>query len=189
MDFTFIIILAIGLSFDSFAISVCTGLAVPHITFWRASRVALVLAFFQGVMPLLGYFFGRQIQPLIAEWDHWIAFALLSILGIKMISESFKTPGKANTSRDPLAWITLIWMAVATSIDALAVGFSFAFLEISVLTATLTIGSVTYLAGMLGMLAGKTTGPRLGKRMEIIGGLILIGIGVKILVTHLSQGA
>ncbi len=188
MDFTFIIILAIGLSFDTFAVSVSTGLAVPHINFWRASRVALVLGFFQGVMPLIGYFFGSQIQPLIANWDHWVAFGLLTLLGVKMIGESFSAPDKTDTSRNPLAWIVLIWMAIATSIDALAVGFSFAFLEVSLLTATLTIGFVTYLAGMLGMLAGKSTGPRLGKRMEIIGGLILICIGIKILSTHIGQG-
>jgi len=186
MDFFFILLLAVGLCFDSFAVSVSTGLAVPHITFWRATRVALVLGFFQGLMPLIGFFFGRQVEPLIGTWDHWIAFGLLSVLGLKMIKESFSPPDKSKDDRDPLAWPVLILMAVATSIDALAVGFSFALLEVGIVTATITIGFVTYLAGMLGMLAGKTTGPGLGKRMEIVGGIILIAIGVKILIQHIG---
>lgn len=189
MDFTFILLLAVGLCFDSFAVSVSTGLAVPHLTFRSASRVALVLGFFQGAMPLIGYFFGRQVEPLIGGWDHWIAFGLLTLLGLKMIRESFLEPDHTDDSRNPLAWRVLIWMAIATSIDALAVGFSFAFLQVSLLTAVLTIGFVTYLAAMLGMLAGKSTGPRLGKRMEIVGGLILIGIGMKILVEHLREAS
>ncbi|MDD2963896.1 MAG: manganese efflux pump MntP family protein [Bacteroidales bacterium] len=186
MDFWFVLLLAVGLCFDSFAVSVSTGLAVPHITFLRATRVALILAVFQGVMPLIGYFFGRQIEPLIGSWDHWIAFTLLSVLGLKMIRESFGAPEEAKAKSDPLSWHVLLWMAIATSIDALAVGFSFTFLEVSVLTAVITIAFVTYLAGMLGMLAGKTTGPRLGKRMEIVGGIILIGIGIKILIQHIQ---
>jgi len=136
----------------------------------------------------VGYFFGRQVEPFIGGWDHWIAFGLLTLLGLKMIRESFSSPDPSESNRNPLAWRVLFWMAIATSIDALAVGFSFAFLQVSVLTAVLTIGFVTYLAAMLGMLAGKTTGPRLGRRMEIVGGLILIGIGVKILLEHLSGG-
>lgn len=185
MDFGFILLLAVGLCFDSFAVSVSTGLAVPHITFWRATRVALVLALFQGLMPFIGFMFGRQVEPLIGEWDHWIAFLLLAVLGFDMIRDSFAVPETTDSKRDPLSWPVLLWMALATSIDALAVGFSFAFFQVSMLTAVITIGFITYLAGMLGMLAGKITGPRLGKRMEIIGGLILIGMGVKVLLQHM----
>ena len=148
--------------------------------------MASVFGFSQAIMPVIGWLGGLSIKSFIEPFDHWIAFGLLSIIGVKMTIESF---GKSEEKQfNPLNPKVMIIMAIATSIDALAVGFSFAFLEISVLTATLTIGFVTYLAGMLGMLAGKSTGPRLGKRMEIIGGLILIGIGIKILTTHIGQG-
>ena len=177
------ILIAIGLSFDTFAVSVSTGLLINHIKFWQATRVAFILMIFQSLMPFAGWFTGRQIQHILSNYDHWIAFTLLAILGIKMIYESLKREEGKRTF-NPLKLTVLIWMAIATSIDALIVGVSFAMININIYLAMLIIGFITFLASMLGMLFGKKVGGRFGKRMEIVGGLILIGIGTKILIEH-----
>ncbi len=144
------------------------------------------MALFQALMPLLGWLAGKGITIYVKNFDHWIAFLLLSGLGIKMIYESFS---KAEINKiNPLDLKVRIGMAIATSIDALIIGFSFAFLEYKIIASTLIIGFVTFLVSMLGLLFGKKIGTRLGKRMEIVGGLILIGIGVKILVEHTLFG-
>lgn len=182
MQLLTILIIAIGLSFDTFAVSVSSGGILPRITFREGIRIAIVLAFFQALMPLIGWGAGKGIVSYAKDFDHWIAFILLSALGAKMIYESF---GKSKGSQlNPLDLKVRIGMAIATSIDALIVGFSFAFLEYKIIQSTLIIGFVTFLVSMLGLLFGKKVGERLGKRMEIIGGIILIGIGVKILIEH-----
>jgi putative Mn2+ efflux pump MntP len=183
MDFLFLLILAIGLSFDTFAVSISCGLVVRKITFWNASRIALSLALFQGLLPLIGWFFGNELRPLLADYDHWIAFGLLTILGIKMIMESLSAD-KEERKFDPLKFWVMIYLSLATSIDALVVGFGFAMLQVHIFWAIAIIGGVTFLVAMLGMLIGKQTGNKFGKRMEIVGGLILILIGIKILVSH-----
>jgi manganese efflux pump family protein len=181
-----ILLIAIGLSFDTFAVSVSSGVILPRITFREGVRIAIVLAFFQAMMPIIGWGLGKGVVSYAKELDHWIAFVLLSGLGLKMIFESF---GKETSEKiNPLQLKVRISMAIATSIDALVVGFSFAFLEFRILTSTFIIGSVTFIVSMLGLLFGKNVGARLGKRMEIVGGLILIGIGIKILLEHLSVG-
>ncbi len=184
MDFITIFLIAIGLSFDTFAVSVTTGLTISHIRFWQGIRIAIILAFFQALMPFIGWLIGKQVENLISNYDHWIAFGLLSILGIKMIYESF-SKDEENKKFNPLIIWVVIGMAVATSIDALVVGVSFAFIEINIYWSLLIIGFVTFLVSMIGMLLGKKVGSKLGKRMEIIGGIILIGIGLKILLSHL----
>jgi putative Mn2+ efflux pump MntP len=183
MDLLFLLFLAIGLSFDTFAVSISCGLVVRKITFWNAARIAFSLAIFQGLLPLIGWFFGKELRPLVANYDHWIAFGLLAILGIKMIMESLSAD-KEERKLDPLKFWVMIYLSFATSIDALVVGFGFAMLQVSILWAIFLIGAVTFLVAMLGMLIGKQTGSKFGKRMEIVGGFILILIGVKILVTH-----
>jgi len=176
MDIITILLIAIGLSFDTFAVSVSTGLIIKHIKFWQAIKVAFVLAFLQAVMPLFGWFAGNQISSLIGNFDHWIAFILLVILGIKMIIESFK-PDEQKNNFNPLKFTVLIGMGIATSIDALVVGISFAFLQTNIWLAIAIIGGVTFLVAMLGS--------RFGKRIEILGGIILIIIGLKILLSHI----
>jgi len=183
MDFFTLLLIAIGLSFDTFAASVSTGLAVNHIKFWQGVKVAIILAFFQSLMPLIGWFAGKQIASLISDYDHWIAFGLLGALGLKMIYESFVQEEKQDEA-DPLRFTILIGIAIATSIDALVVGVSFAFMEMNIYWSVFVIGAVTFLVSMIGMLFGKQAGGWFGKKMEIVGGLILIGIGIKILIEH-----
>ncbi len=178
-----LLLIAIGLSFDTFAVSVSTGLTVSQIKFWQGVRIALVLAIFQSLMPFLGWLGGIQIARYISNIDHWIAFGLLAILGIKMIVESFKNAEEKKFN--PLIFSVLVVMAIATSIDALVVGVSFALISTNIYLAISIIGSVTFLVAMIGMLLGKNVNGKFGKKAEIIGGLILIGIGLKILLSHL----
>lgn len=183
MHYLTIFIIAVGLSFDTFAVSVSSGIILPRITFREGLRIAIVMAFFQALMPLLGWTVGQSIESWAKDFDHWIAFILLAGLGIKMIYESFSK--EKDNRLNPLELKVRISMAIATSIDALLVGFSFAFLEYKILYSTIIIGSVTFLVSMLGLLFGKKVGSRLGKRMEIVGGIILIVIGLKILLEHM----
>jgi putative Mn2+ efflux pump MntP len=178
-----IILIGIGLSFDTFAVSVSTGLLKNSIRFWQGVKIAFILAFFQSFMPLIGWLGGTQIANYISHFDHWIAFVLLSIIGVKMIIESFKHEEDKKTN--PLLFRVAVLMGLATSIDALVVGVSLAFLDIMIIQSIIIIGIITFLAAMIGMLIGKNANGKLGKKVEIIGGLILIGIGLKILIEHI----
>jgi len=182
MDILTLILLAIGLCFDTFAVSVSSGIIRKEIIFWQAVRIAIILALFQAFMPFLGWLGGVTIKTWIEPFDHWVALGILTILGIKMIVESQKNSDEKDI--DPLNIKVIIGMALATSIDAFAVGISFAIIEVNMLLAVFVIGSVTFIASMLGILFGKKTGSHFGQKMEIIGGLILITIGVKIVMEH-----
>lgn len=184
MEFLTVILLAIGLSFDSFAVSVCSGLNLPHIRFMQATKIAVFLALFQAIMPLFGWLIGNSVKSLIEPVDHWIAFGLLSLIGGKMIIESF-IDSETREIKNPLDIKVILTLSVATSIDALAVGFSFATLLSKILIAVIIIGLVTFIASMLGILLGKKTGPAINRFAEIVGGVILVLIGIKILVEHL----
>lgn len=175
-------LLAIGLCFDTFAVSVSSGLLRKEIVFWQAVRIAFFLAVFQAIMPVLGWLGGITIKDWIEPFDHWVALGILSVLGIKMLLESFKKTEEKNI--DPLDIKVIISMALATSIDAFAVGISFAIIEVNMFLAVIIIGSVTFIASMLGILFGKKAGSHFGQKMEIIGGLILIAIGIKIVMEH-----
>jgi len=183
MEFLTVFLLAIGLSFDSFAVSVCSGLNLPHIRFFQAAKIAIFLALFQAFMPLVGWLVGNSIKSIIEPVDHWIAFGLLSLIGGKMIIESF-IDSEAREIKNPLDIKVILMLSVATSIDALAVGFSFATLLSKILVAVFIIGLVTFIASMLGILLGKKTGPKINRYAEVLGGLILLFIGVKILIEH-----
>lgn len=185
MSFVTLTLLAFGLSFDTFAVSITCGIARKHIVFWEALRVALAFAFFQSTMPLLGWGFGMTIKSVIEPIDHWLALALLCLIGIKMIIEAFGSDENNNTL-DPLNPKVLFTLALATSIDAFAVGIGFVAVSVNMLQAYLIIGAVTFLVAMLGMLFGKSIGSVIGKRMEIIGGLILIALGIKIVFEHVG---
>ncbi|HZL09971.1 MAG TPA: manganese efflux pump MntP family protein [Prolixibacteraceae bacterium] len=184
MDLVTIFLLAIGLSFDSFAVSVCSGLNLPRIRFFQAVKIAIFLALFQACMPLVGWLVGNSIKSLIEPVDHWIVFGLLSLIGGKMIIESLIS-SEARVIKNPLNIRVILMLSLATSIDALAVGFSFATLLDQIMIAVLIIGAVTFIASMLGILLGKKIGPKINRYAEIAGGLILILIGTKILIEHL----
>jgi putative Mn2+ efflux pump MntP len=184
MDFITIIGIALGLSFDTFAVSLSCGVVESKMRFKNAIRIALMLALFQGAMPVLGYFLGSTVSQHIGKLDHWVAFGLLMILGTRMVIEGLKK----EDDREPVDFrklSVLLTMAVGTSIDAFAVGISFAFLNVKIWSAGLLIGTVTFLASMTAIRIGKSAGSRLGSRVEILGGIILAAIGTKILIEHL----
>lgn len=185
MEIFTIVLIAIGLSFDTFAVSVSSGLILRKIDFFNATKIAVTLAIFQAAMPVVGWIAGSGIKGYAENFDHWIAFGILTILGGKMIYESFKTDPE-DRSFNPLDIRVMIGMAIATSIDALIVGFSFALLNYKIVISVGIIGIVTYIVAMLGMLFGKKIGARMGRRMEILGGIMLFLIGLKILIEHLS---
>jgi putative Mn2+ efflux pump MntP len=182
MDLVTIFLVAIGLTFDSLAVSISTGLIVSEIKFWMACKIAFLFAVFQGLMPLIGWFLGIQIKEYISNYDHWLAFILLSGLGAKMIYESFKEEKK---DFNPTKFIVAAGLALATSIDALVVGVSFAFIEINIILSVIIIGSMTFIVSMSGIFVGKKASGFYGNKIEFLGGLILIGIGLKILIEHL----
>ena len=146
-------------------------------------KIAFSLAFFQGLMPLIGWMAGKGISRYLSDYDHWIAFVLLLFIGLRMMWESQKA--EENKTFNPLNIWYIIYMSVATSIDALIVGLSFAFFKTDIYASIIIIGIVTFIAAMLGILFGKKAGAHIGKRMEILGGIILIIIGFKILIEHL----
>ena len=183
MEIITLIALAVGLCFDTFAVSVSSGLIKREITFKQALRIAFVLGFFQGIMPAIGWFLGTSIKDFIQEWDHWIALVLLATLGIKMIYEAVSK--KDDKAFNPLDFKVMVGMGVATSIDALIVGVSFGMFSVNLPLAVIIIGGVTFLASMLGILFGKKTGEHFGEKIEILGGVILIIIGLKIVFQHI----
>ena len=188
MDFFTITGIALGLSFDSFAVSLSCGVVESGIRFRKAMRVAFVLALFQGGFTVIGYFLGSTFSHYIEKYDHWVAFCLLMILGIRMILEGFKDSDR----KEPVDFNklpVLLTMAVGTSIDAFAVGISFAFLKTQIWIAGFIIGAVTFLASMTAIRIGKSAGSHLGSRVEVLGGVILALIGIKVLVEHLIAGA
>ncbi|MDT8400548.1 MAG: manganese efflux pump MntP family protein [Bacteroidales bacterium] len=183
MELITVFIIAIGLSFDSFAVSLGCGAVEQDIKFRRASKIAIILALFQGFFPVFGYYLGSTVHGYVESVDHWIAFALLVFIGLKMIIEGSKEKAGVETN-NCFTNNRILTLAIGTSIDALAVGISFALIYEKIWFAALIIGLVTYIASMTAIRIGKFAGPRLGSRVEIIGGLLLIGIGVKILLEH-----
>ncbi len=168
---------------DSFAVAIANGLTIRELNAKRILIICFFLSAFQAIMPLIGWFAGMGVEKYVNEIDHWIAFALLSFIGIKMIYEGVK---KKNLSKDSeLLILTLFGQSFATSIDAFAVGISFALLNLSIMTPVLIIGFVTFCFSLMGLFIGKHYGKTLGKSIDIFGGLVLIGIGIKILIEHL----
>ncbi len=184
MDMLAIILIAIGLAMDSFAASITSGVTIKDLKLNNALKIAIFFGGFQALMPLVGWFAGIGARDFISGIDHWIAFGLLTIIGSKMIYESFKVRSEKKRI-DPLSIHVLLILAIATSIDALAVGISFAFLGIAIVTPAIIIGVITFSLSFLGVYLGNRVGPFFEKKMEIVGGLILIGIGIKILIEHL----
>lgn len=186
MSFVNLLIVAVGVSADAFAVSLAQGVRVRRHIHRDALLVAVTFGLFQALMPLLGWLLGAQFSTLIAPVDHWVAFALLLLVGAKMIWEALR-PGEADAdAAGRLRARELLVLAVATSIDALAVGITFAFLDVDILPAVAVLGLVTGALTYIGVVLGHRVGTRFQKPAEIVGGLVLIGIGVKVLVEHLS---
>lgn len=185
MDFVAIIFISIGLAMDAFTVSITCGINQKKIRLIHATRVALFFGIAQGVMPVLGWFIGITIEQWIAAFDHWVAFTLLGFIGVKMIWEA---QDHHVCRTDFLNLHVLFMLALATSIDAFAVGLSFALLSETVVIPAIIIGVITFIMSLGGVYLGDRIGCLLGKKMEIAGGLILIGIGVKILIEHLVKG-
>jgi len=179
-----IIIIAIGLSMDAFAVSITLGLSTEKAGIKECAIPGLYFGIFQALMPLIGYFAGIGFSDEIQHLDHWVAFVLLGFIGGKMIKESF-SKDEEKTHENPFKFVKMLILAVATSIDALAVGIAFAFFEINIFFAIIIIGSTTLLISMCGVKIGKTAGSKFKSKAELIGGLVLVGIGVKILIEHL----
>lgn len=177
-------ILAAGLSMDAFAVSVCKGLALKTVKTRQAVIVGLWFGGFQAGMPFLGYLLGEQFKNSLAAIDHWIAFALLVFIGANMIKEAFfGEEGEADAS---LGFKTMLLLAVATSIDALAAGVTFAFLEVNIIAAVSFIGMITFLLSMAGVWVGSIFGTKYQSKAELAGGLVLILLGTKILLEYLG---
>lgn len=200
MSFWEILLLAVGVSMDAFAVSVGKGLSVQKISWRGVLSVALWFGGFQALMPVIGYYLGVSFADLVEKIDHWIAFALLAFIGGNMIREALQSSrdeaaeamdaarqrGSEKLVDRPFAFRTMLLLAVATSIDALAVGVSFAFLRAPIWSSVAIIGVTTALFSVAGLLLGKKVGDRFHKGAEILGGIILIAIGLKILIEHLS---
>ncbi len=181
-----LLLLSVGLSMDAFAVSVCKGLAMKKITLRSACIVGAWFGAFQALMPLLGWLLGTQFAGYITQYDHWIALILLGFIGLNMIREALGKEEKEEDAGSALTVRAMLPMAVATSIDALAVGVTFAFLEVNVLAAVCVIGAVTFLLSALGVKAGSVAGLRCKSKAELCGGVILILLGLKILLEHLG---
>ena len=175
--------LAIGLSMDAFAVAICKGLSLKHFNQKHAVIIALYFGTFQALMPAIGYLLGSRFQQSIIAYDHWIAFILLALIGGNMIKESFDH--ETETSSPSIHFQEMLILAIATSIDALAVGVTFAFLQMSLIPAVSTIGITTFVISVLGVKIGNVFGMKYKSKAEFAGGVILILIGGKILMEHL----
>lgn len=182
-------VLAVGLSMDAFAVAVCKGLSMRKVTLKNAGIVGLYFGGFQAGMPLIGYFLGLQFKDYIMSIDHWIAFGLLVYLGIRMIQESLDKDEDVEpiqSEKELLSFKNMSILAIATSIDALAVGITLAFLQVDIIPAVTFIGIITFILSMVGVKIGNVFGIKYKSKAEFVGGAILILMGIKILLEHLG---
>lgn len=185
MSFVEILLIGIGLSMDAFSVSICKGLTTKQFSWKMALTCGLWFGFFQALMPLIGYFLGEQFEAYITAVDHWIAFGLLFLIGANMIREAVWGNGD-HEHNGALDFKTMLLLAIATSIDALAVGISFACIQVKIWSSILIIGVTTFLFSVLGVKIGNVFGSKFEKSAGIVGGIILILIGLKILLEHLG---
>ena len=178
-----LLLLSIGLAMDAFAVSVCKGISMKKINCKKSCIIGLWFGGFQALMPTIGYFLGSAFESLVTNIDHWIAFILLGIIGGNMIKEAFSQEESTN---DDTSFKVMIILAIATSIDALTVGITFAFLEVNLLLAVSLIGIITFILSVIGTKIGNKFGIKYKNKAEIIGGIILILLGIKILLEHLG---
>lgn len=189
MGFVELALVAIGLSMDAFAVSVCKGLGMRKLNWRHALVIALFFGAFQGLMPVIGWALGTQFESYITSIDHWIAFALLALIGAKMLWDAFHEKdecAECAEGEERLDVKELVMLAIATSIDALAIGITFAFLRVDIVAAALTIAATTFVLSFAGVAAGNQFGSRFRKPATVAGGVVLILIGLKILLEHLG---
>ena len=179
-----VVVIAIGVAMDAFAVSICKGLSMKKMNWTNALIIGLYFGIFQALMPLIGYFLGESFKSIIVSIDHWIAFILLFIIGFNMIKEAFSEEEKQLN--DSVSFKEMVPLAIATSIDALTVGVTFAFFDINILLSITIIGVITFAFSFFGVKAGNILGSKIQKQSEILGGAILIIIGLKILLEHLG---
>ena len=179
-----LILLSIGLGMDAFAVSVCKGISMKKMNWKKACIIGLYFGGFQAIMPVIGYFFGSSFESIITNIDHWIAFILLAIIGAKMIQEAFQK--EEEEYNEDISVKTMIVLSIATSIDALAVGITFAFLKVNLLLAITLIGTITFILSVIGTKIGNRFGDKYKSKAELAGGIILIIIGLKILLEHIG---
>ncbi len=189
VSFPLLLFIAVGLAMDAFSVAVGVGATLPRMTWRHVFRLAWHFGLFQFLMPIAGWAAGETVASRIGRWDHWIAFGLLAFIGVRMIYSSLKPGGCAGREgiADPTCGITLISLSIATSLDALAVGFSLAAIGVGVLYPAAVIGLVAAILTSSGMFAGRAIGSAFGRRVGIVGGLVLVGVGVKILSDHLAR--
>ncbi len=185
MELATIVLIAVGLAMDAFAVSIVTGSVYRELHIKHALRMALFFGGFQAMMPVIGSLAGLGLRAHISPYDHWIAFGLLAFVGGKMIYEAFKIEA-AEKKLDPSNLLILLTLSVATSIDALAVGFTLSLLATSIVVAVTIIGLITFALSYVGISIGKRFGHFFESKIEILGGLILIAIGLKILIGHVT---
>ena len=185
MDFFTILFIALGLSMDSFAVSVTSGLLIKKAKLISFMKFCLVLALFQAIMPVFGWILGKELKVYIESSDHWVAFSLLILIGGKMIWEGSKK-SEERKQFDPLNNIVMLGLGLATSIDALIIGLGFGFLDVKIIYPVLIIGLTTFFAAVTGIYIGSKLQKTVNLRLEILGGLVLMGIGIKILIEHLN---
>lgn len=179
-----LILLSMGLGMDAFAVSICKGISMKKMDWKKAIIIGLYFGGFQALMPVIGYLLGHSFESLITNIDHWVAFILLGVIGVKMIKDSFKD--ESENCNDNVSFKTMFVLAVATSIDALAVGITFAFLNVNLMLAISLIGGITFGLALIGTKIGNRFGDTYERKAEVVGGCILILLGLKILLEHLS---
>lgn len=179
-----IIVIAIGLAMDAFAVAICKGLAMKKMSWKKGLIVGGYFGFFQALMPLIGYLLGIGFHEKVSQVDHWFAFILLSAIGINMIKEVFSR--EEDCKNDSVNFKEMVVLALATSIDALAVGITIAFLDVNIIAAVLAIGVITFAISVIGVKIGNIFGDKYEKKAEFVGGIILILMGTKILLEHLG---
>ena len=184
MEYLSVLLIAVGLAMDAFAVAICKGLAMRKPGVKAILVIGLWFGFFQAVMPVIGYLLGSSFYSYISDYDHWIAFALLALIGANMIREALS--GEEEGVDDSIGFRTMLVLAIATSIDALAVGISLAMTGDDIVQSAVMIGVVTFLISAVGVKMGSLVGDRFGSRAELVGGVILILIGLRILLDHLG---
>ncbi|MTD39477.1 manganese efflux pump MntP [Erwinia sp. CPCC 100877] len=186
MNLSATLLLAFGMSMDAFAVSICKGATLQKTKFSEALRTGLIFGVVEAITPLIGWGLGMLASRVAMEWNHWVAFALLLFLGGRMVIEGFSTRSDSESPRQRHGFWLLVTTAIATSLDAMAVGVGLAFLKVNIIHTALAIGCTTMMMSTLGMMMGRFIGPLLGKRAEILGGIVLMGIGIHILWNHFA---
>ncbi|MEA1065231.1 manganese efflux pump MntP [Apirhabdus apintestini] len=185
MNLSSTLLLALGMSMDAFAVSISKGATLQRPHFREALRTGLIFGIIEAITPLLGWGLGLLASQFVLAWNHWIAFTLLLFLGLRMVIEGIRGNTDENAApRQHHGFWLLVTTAIATSLDAMAVGVGLAFLKVNIIFTAFAIGCSTLVMSTLGIMLGRFIGPLLGKRAEILGGIVLIGIGVQILYSH-----